>query len=541
MTEYIKDSFEFSIIFSGTERTRLQEKLNSMKEVNCAETVDLINVHKNDFFMYMYFKSVQHLQLLNNDEYEDFRKILFIENENDQIKEFNNYLAEDENIRKLLKVFPVFISSRKIGAPEQFFDITIMDEAGQCDTATSLIPILRGKKLLLVGDPQQLNPVVILDKEVDERLKKTYQVPETYDFLNNSIYKTYISNDHVSSETLLSHHYRCAPKIIKFNNKKYYNNKLSIETNDRDTDSLSFIPIPSDESVERNQAPLEIDYIIKFLNENSDKTIGIITPFRAQKNEIIARLKEVGIDVSEEGSRISCGTVHSFQGDEKDVILFSLAITNRTSIGTYNWLKSNRELINVATSRAKDSLILIGSEKDIERLHKTSSENDDLFELYNYVKENGDFDNITQLAPQTSACGLLPYTTDTEQDFMDTLTQALSNIDLKIETLTKQEQPLCLLFGDEGLSSELKKYYLMARFDFVIFQISKRSPQPIPLVAFEVDGVEHETNEVVKRRDQKKEEFCRLHNLTLIRVKNTYARRYEHIKKILEEFFNNKH
>jgi len=52
------------------------------------------------------------------------------------------------------------------------------------------------------------------------------------------------------------------------------------------------------------------------------------------------------------------GTVHAFQGDEKDEILFSLALTGGTRPKTYDWVRNNKELINVATSRARDKLIL---------------------------------------------------------------------------------------------------------------------------------------------------------------------------------------
>lgn len=539
--DYTKDSFEFNLIFTGTEPAKLKQKLASMEKIDCKKTIELINENKINFFMVMYFKAVQHLQLLNTDEYKDFKEIIYLEDTEKQKKAFNQYLTEDENIVKLQKVFPVIlstcISSRKIASPTQFFDLTIMDEAGQCDTATSLIPILRGKKLLLVGDPQQLNPVVVLDKEVDEKLKEQYQVPDSYDFLNNSIYKTYISNDHVSSETLLSHHYRCAPKIINFNNQKYYNNKLHIDTKNTTEDCLKFSSIPNDESTERNQAPREIDYICNYIKQNPYKSIGIITPFKNQKNAITSRLKQEGVDES----KVSCGTVHSFQGDEKDVILFSLAVTNKTSDGTYNWLKSNRELINVATSRAKDKLVLIGSEKDLKRLHKDNSENDDLFELFNYVKENGEYAYITRLDPQTVACGMRPYTTETEQAFMNTLTQAISTIDLNKKTYAVHNVPLSSIFNNDTVPPELKEYFLMAKFDFVVFDGSKKYSPEKPLFAFEIDGIEHENLDSVKARDRKKEELCRQHNFKLVRIPNNYARRYVYIKKILEQFFNGKH
>ena len=64
--------------------------------------------------------------------------------------------------------------------------------------------------------------------------------------------------------------------------------------------------------------------------------------------------------------------------------------------------------------------------------------------------------------------------------------------------------------------------------------------QDLPLLAIELDGKEHCEDEVVKARDSKKDAICKAHNLQLIRVDNTYARRYNHIKEVLIKFFNKK-
>lgn len=64
--------------------------------------------------------------------------------------------------------------------------MVIMDEASQCNTAVSLVPVVRGNNLMLVGDPQQLNPVILLDPAVNQKLRKnmpyrrnmiTYPIP----------------------------------------------------------------------------------------------------------------------------------------------------------------------------------------------------------------------------------------------------------------------------------------------------------------------------------------------------------------------------
>lgn len=533
------NSMQFNLYLDTTEKQKIESQRKLLKEIDCKETVGLINENKNDFFMYIYFRTVELLQQLDLPEYADFKSILYETEPDKQEKAFNDYLKDEDNIYKLLKVFPVILSTcitaRKISLPKQFFDITIMDEASQCDNATAIIPIIRGKKLMLVGDPNQLNPVIVLDKSDDERLKQEYQIPQSYDFLNNSVYKTFIANDSISNEILLSYHYRCAPKIIQFNNKKYYNNKLNIETMEENTDALSFIEIENNESTERNTSPKEIDAIIDYVKNNQDKSIGIITPFRNQRKGIIDRLNKLKIEVNTEKSNISCGTVHSFQGDEKDQIIFSLALTNKTSIGTYNWLKCNKELINVATSRSKNKLILLSSTDIIESLHNNSKgERDDIYDLYQYVKSEGKYDKITSLNPETRALGLKAYTSETESEFLDTLENALDkiNIDKKIKPI--HEVSLASIFTEDY--PNISRYFLESRFDFVLFDYSNKK-NPIPLIAFEVDGIEHKTDKQVIERDKKKEAICKAHNFTLVRVPNSYARRYKYIKKILQDFF----
>ena len=85
----------------------------------------------------------------------------------------------------------------------------------------------------------------------------------------------------------------------------------------------------------------------------------MITPFVNQRALIEQAIKENHLE------NLVCGTVHAFQGDEKDVVLFSTALSDHTNAGTYQWLKNNKELINVATSRAKDKLVLLADSKEL--------------------------------------------------------------------------------------------------------------------------------------------------------------------------------
>ena len=81
--------------------------------------------------------------------------------------------------------------------------------------------------------------------------------------------------------------------------------------------------------------------------------------------------------------------------------------------------------------------------------------------------------------------------------------------------------------------------FYSGRFDFVVYE--KVGDQEIPLLAIELDGKEHFENEIVKNRDKKKNEICREHDLQLIRVENSYARRYNYMKEILMNYFSVMH
>ena len=110
---------------------------------------------------------------------------------------------------------------------------------------------------MLVGDPQQLNPVILLDELTNKKLRRKYRVSEEYDYLKNSIYKTFLTCDSVSDEILLHNHYRCNQQIIEFNNKKYYNDKLAILSKSEEKEPLVFIDVADQITGSKNTAPGE--------------------------------------------------------------------------------------------------------------------------------------------------------------------------------------------------------------------------------------------------------------------------------------------
>ncbi|SHN64564.1 Protein of unknown function [Butyrivibrio hungatei DSM 14810] len=526
--------FPFELDLQGRQIKEIDEELSKIPRVTEEDALKLMDRNEEEFLEYLYYVSAKYVKRLGEDKYTDLRNIINNSNIDDAAVALNRYISDSDNVRKLQRVFPVIIttciSAHRIGKAEPLFDMTIIDEASQCNTAMTLVPIIRGENLMLVGDPQQLNPVILLDDFTNKRLMKEYSVPEEYNYRTNSIYKVYLASDSVSDEILLHNHYRCDPRIIGFNNKKYYNSLLKLKSEAKDEEPLVYVAVDNKEQAVRNTSAAETNSIVEYVKVNKDKNIGIITPFVNQKDMINNALKEQGIE------DVTCGTVHTFQGDEKDVILFSTAIGASTQAGTYEWLKSNRELINVATSRAKDKLIVLADPNNVERLHAQSEQDDDLYELVQYVKSEGKT-VVTPKETNSRALGVKPFSTETETAFLQNLTHALENIWLtQSKYAIHKEVAISQVFRDnigyEGL-------FYTGRFDFVVYE--KQNDREIPLLAIELDGKEHLEDEVVRRRDAQKNNICREHDLQLIRVDNTYARRYNYIKSILMSYFKVRH
>ena len=384
---------------------------------------------------------------------------------------------------------------------------------------------------MLVGDPQQLNPVITLNPGINQTLKERYRISDDYDYISNSIYKTFLANDSVSTEILLHNHYRCAKEIIQFNNKKYYNNKLRVCKEQTIPEPLVFFDVKDQHDNERNTSKAEAKVIIDYIKDNPQKSIGIITPFRNQKELIEFYMEQENIDKT----NYPVGTVHAFQGDEKDEILFSLALTKSTHHKTYGWVQNNKELINVATSRAKDKLIIISDSDILDTLHTQSKDDsgDDLYELAEYVKSRGSC-SITPREASSRALGTKPYKTETEQVFLTTLTHALSNVMTGKKKFSIQtEVQISHLFKKNISYSD---FFYKGSFDFVIYSVGFRGKLE-PVIAIELNGREHYEDENVKRRDKEKQRICREQGFQLIQVENSYARRYTFIKQILNDYF----
>ncbi|ASU82933.1 hypothetical protein CDO52_09140 [Nocardiopsis gilva YIM 90087] len=254
------------------------------------------------------------------------------------------------------------------------FDLVVIDEASQC-TVADLIPLLfRAKRALVIGDPHQLQPVHTLDPAEDRRAQREADISEEW-LEDRSLTHSSGSAYHAAATALasaggevmwLDEHYRCHPDIVAPANRRFYGERLAIRTR---THKLKDPMDPAVDWVDvRGEAErpdggscrnlVEARHVISLLRElwslPADTSIGVVTPFTAQRRAIEDLLGAAG------RNRIRVGTVHTFQGGERDVIVVSPTAATGVDPRSGNWAASQHNLWNVAITRAKSRLYVVG-------------------------------------------------------------------------------------------------------------------------------------------------------------------------------------
>ena len=256
------------------------------------------------------------------------------------------------------------------------WDYIIFDEASMITLAQILLPLYKKtpKKFIVAGDPFQIDPITESDLWKGENIYTLVGLNEENSFTSP---KTIPNN--YSIETLTTQ-YRSVPTIGEVFSKFSYGGKLNharenssqLQLNIEDwfpIKTLNIIKFPVDnyESIYRSRrlnsrspyhvysALLTFEFV-KNLSERIKKenfSIGIVAPYRAQADLIEKLFSTVKFHDKVD---IQIGTVHTFQGDECDILL--VVFNTPPSISSEIFL-NRRNIINVAISRARDYLFLI--------------------------------------------------------------------------------------------------------------------------------------------------------------------------------------
>ena len=306
-------------------------------------------------------KRRESLKELHRDQLKRQRIIVHAKSLTEKKKNLQSRILEDQDFKPLLDAFPcwcltTYQVSGTLPLKPGLFDVAIIDEASQCDIASCFPILYRAKKVVIVGDDKQLPHLSFLEKAKEQSFLSKYQIPDK------------LANYYSTNPTLLDEHFRCQAPIIKFSNDEFYGGRLRIMTKDngaKDTLELQYVPDGKcDSDATRNRA--ETEAIVKRLHEiileddmkkdEEPVSIGIISPFRGQVEMIKKAVLQVFSEATIQKHKIEIGTAHTFQGDERDIIMLSWAIADNSYSQSLMFLQKPN-LFNVAITRARKKLI----------------------------------------------------------------------------------------------------------------------------------------------------------------------------------------
>lgn len=281
----------------------------------------------------------------------------------------------------------------------------VIDEAGQCHPAHAISGLVRAERALVIGDIHQLEPVISLDDWDEARVRRRIASPLHGEALLP--FRTLASGG-TSAQSLaeraclevpaLLDHYRCQPEIIAVN-ATLAGYQLEVHTPRASLGDhcdllhapLLGVDIRGDQAAWqgswRNDA--EVAACVRLLQQITaagvaTRRICVLTPYRAQLRALENGLRAAKIPVEDrdlsdrdpaqtsllpglmvtEDPGVTLGTVHRFQGGERDIVLLSTVVTRERSLAFTN---ARLNLLNVAISRARQHLVLVGDRPMLSR------------------------------------------------------------------------------------------------------------------------------------------------------------------------------
>ncbi|MBX9886967.1 MAG: ATP-binding protein [Flavobacteriaceae bacterium] len=252
----------------------------------------------------------------------------------------------------------------------------LIDEAGQATPQSAAGLIHRAKRCVIVGDPLQVEPVVTMPEKLVTKLRNEHSVSVDWSPYRTSVQQladrvslsgTYMNigdtDEKIWTGFPLRTHRRCDDPMFSIANKIAYSDQMvkAIDTNSTETFigpscwfNVSTAPTIINKHVIKEEIELLILKITELRNIGYEGEIYVISPFKSIAsycNEILRGQP-----------KISCGTIHTFQGKEADIVFLVLGSDPKSS-GARNWASQKPNMINVALTRAKKRFYVIGNKK----------------------------------------------------------------------------------------------------------------------------------------------------------------------------------
>jgi len=293
--------------------------------------------------------------------------------------------------------------SHRVPLEPAIFDLVVIDEASQCDIASCFPLLFRAKKAVVIGDPLQLSQITQISQNLEDQILRQQGLdgPENdhLRYSEKSMYDAARCVTHTGGYQFLSSHYRCHSDIIGFaNTAHWYDDRLNVFT---DNNSLKR-PNWWKRGIEWNQVSSEIGtnsfkkyYLVEEVekvveivhdlleNKKYEGTVGVVCPLRC----MVDRIRD-GVDKRVhasliQGAKFEAQTAHGFQGDERDVIIYAMAVHPNMPRGSAWFIAENSNLFNVALSRARAVFVVVGDKAAVSNF---TFENRPVAYLNDFVK-----------------------------------------------------------------------------------------------------------------------------------------------------------
>jgi DNA polymerase IIIc chi subunit len=280
-----------------------------------------------------------------------------------------------EYLEEMFKLIPCWLASPEtvsaIFPLEPNFDLVIFDEASQCFAEQGIPALYRGKQVVIAGDSKQLQPSdlyrVRFENDADDNPE--LEVDSLLDLACQYL-----------PQTQLRGHYRSKSlDLIDFSNQYFYKNTLSLLPDFQEINlkkpAIQFLKVEGIWENNTNQIEAErvIDLVRNIYQNSPEKSIGIVT-FNFKQQGLIQDLLEVMVDVfigngsSNEilGEEIFVKNIENVQGDERDIIIFSIGYASNgkgkmvMQFGSLNG-QGGENRLNVAVTRAREKIYIISS------------------------------------------------------------------------------------------------------------------------------------------------------------------------------------
>ena len=268
----------------------------------------------------------------------------------------------DVSTSDLVQALPLWVGTLAdvediLPAAPGMFDLVVIDEASHVDQPLAAPALLRGKRVVIGGDPRQLRHVSFVGEQAVREALTAEGTVSLADRLDVPKVSLFDAGAVAAGVHWLTEHHRCAPHLIGFAATRFYEGRIALLTTHPLIADVDCIDVEHVEGVRDDKGvnEAEVEAVLAHLRRRiaaGVRSIGVVTPFRAQADALEqALLDRLSLDEITTGG-VRVGTVHGVQGSEFDEVVISLALTDADRQAAWRFA-NDRNLLAVLTTRAR--------------------------------------------------------------------------------------------------------------------------------------------------------------------------------------------